>query len=88
MADHKQLSADDLKTVRAAVKTPRKTLQNDAERKFVSETKARLERFGEGVYISEKQFSWLAKIASRSIPVKADVAEAGDTPAYDDLAGE
>lgn len=88
MADHKELSAENLKIVRRAVKTPRKNLLNDAERKFVSETKARLDKFGDGLFLSEKQFVWLEKIANRTAGAKAASSPPTDQPAYDDLAGE
>lgn len=88
MADHKELSVGDMKIVRRAVKAPRKNLLNDAERKFVSETKARLDKFGEGVFLSEKQFAWLEKIANR----KAAVTDGGVAPTdqsdYEELTGE
>ena len=66
MGDHAQLSADDLNTVRQALKCPAEQIQSEAERSFLKSTRDRLKRFGEGIYLSTKQLEWLRNIAARA----------------------
>jgi hypothetical protein len=95
--EHAALSADDLKTVRKAVKCPAKLIKSEGEKTFLKETKDRLEKFNERVYLSNKQVEWLRKIASRMDAgdkkpgggkPRAETAQQADLPSYDDLAGE
>lgn len=95
MGDHAQLSADDLNTVRQALKCPAEQIQSEAERSFLKSTRDRLKRFGEGIYLSTKQLEWLRNIAARAAtdggkrPAKAKAAsQVEDLPAYDELVGE
>lgn len=95
MTGHPLLSAGDLKMVKKALRCPASLIQGDHERQFLKETKLRLERFGERIYLSAKQVAWLEKIAAR-IGVQSeskassprDIAdELGDIPSYEELAG-
>lgn len=97
MTDHPPLSADDLKMVKKALRCPAKLLQGDRERQFLKETKVRLDRFGERIYLSAKQVAWLEKIASRMEGQGASTAsndaaheaadDLGDMPSFNELAG-
>ncbi|MBI2275735.1 MAG: hypothetical protein HYU74_00140 [Dechloromonas sp.] len=100
MTDHPPLSADDLKMVKKALRCPAKLVQGDRERQFLKETKVRLDRFGERIYLSAKQVAWLEKIASRLVGQRASTAstastevdheaadELGDMPSFNELAG-
>lgn len=94
--EHPALSAGDLKAIRRAVKCPNKLIKSDAEAVFIKETADRLERFKEGIYLSEKQLAWLHRIAGRMdgnsakkpATGKAKSELADDLPNYDELAGE
>lgn len=91
MAEHVALNADKLKLVKKALRCPAKLIKSDVEKEFVKETKERLEKFGDDIYLSEKQLAWLGKIASRldDKPKKSEAAEtADDLPVYSELAGE
>lgn len=91
MAEHVAVTADQLKLVKKALRCPTKLIKSTAEKNFVKETKERLEKFGEGIYLSEKQINWLEKIASRleDKPKKPEAAAAADDlPSYSEFEGE
>ncbi len=91
-SDHVPLTADKLKLVKKALTCPAKLIKSDGEKKFLAETKERLESFGERIYLSDKQFAWLEKIACRlsakkpAYPDKAANA-VDDLPSYEESAG-
>lgn len=97
MTDHLPLSAGDLKMVKKALRCPAKLIQGDHERQFLKETKVRLDRFGERIYLSAKQVAWLEKIAARLVGQSPSTAsnemdhevadELGDMPSFNELAG-
>lgn len=93
MGEQAQLSQDDVKTIQQALKCPAGLIKSPAEKKFIKETRERLGKFGDKIYLSSKQLEWMRKIASRSEGVKADgkpkaAASAEDLPAYGELVGE
>lgn len=93
MGEQAQLTPEDVKTIRQALKCPAGLVKSTAEKTFIKETRERLEKFGDKIYLSSKQLEWLRKIASRSGGAKAGskpkaVAPADDLPEYGELAGE
>lgn len=92
---HPELSADDLKAIKKAIKCPKSLIKSDAEAVFIQETADRLGKFGERVFLSEKQICWLRKIAARAEGAGAKPASGktksepgGNLPSYDDLVEE
>ena len=89
MSEHVTLSADHLELIKKAVRCPAKLIKSDVEKNFIKETKERLQKFGDELFVSEKQLSWLGKIAGRmeSSPAKSS-PEALDMPSYEDVEGD
>lgn len=91
MGEQAQLTQEDLKTIRQALKCPAGLVKSTAEKKFIKETRERLGKFGDKIYLSSKQLEWLRKIAARGDGKAGDRPEAAptdDLPSYGDLAGE
>lgn len=93
MGDQAQLTQDDVKTIRQALRCPAGLVKSTAEKAFIKETRERLEQFGDKIYLSSKQLEWLRKIASRSSSANTGrkpkaVAMADDLPDYGELAGD
>ncbi len=96
MSEHVSLTADKLKLVKKALRCPAKLIQSDKEKTFLSETRERIEKFGERIYLSEKQLSWLEQIACRIDGGAKKSGEGGgkneptdeDLPSYDEMAGD
>ena len=88
-----------LKTIRQAIKCPASLIKSPAEKEFIKETSGRLYRFGEDIYMTEKQYSWVEKIAGRvggaDTKTEAKPKAAGlenieeeDLPDFNELGGE
>lgn len=93
MGEQAQLTQEDIKTIRQALKCPAGLVKSPAEKTFIKETRERLDKFGDKIYLSSKQLEWLRKIASRGSGGKAGskpkaAAPADDLPDYGELAGE
>lgn len=96
MSEINKLDAADLKVVKDALKCPATLIKSDGERKFLAETKERLNQFGNAIRLSEKQLSWLRKISQRKgagsqrskpEPSSPSDGDYGEMPNYDELAG-
>lgn len=93
MGDQAQLTQDDVKTIRQALKCSAGLIKSTAEKAFIKETRERLDKFGDKIYLSIKQLEWLRKIASRSGGATAGrkpkaAAPADDLPEYGELVGD
>lgn len=93
--EHPALSADDLKTIKKAIKCPKSLIKSETERVFLQETADRFAKFSERTFLSRKQFGWLCRVAARmegggskQASGKAKPELADDLPEYGELAGE
>jgi len=92
MGEQAQLTQEDIKIIRQALKCPAGQVKSTAEKKFIKETRERLGKFGDKIYLSSKQLEWLRKIASRSEDANAGgkpkaAVSAEDLPDYGEMAG-
>lgn len=68
----------DFAEVRQLLKKAKKNARSDFAKQFVADQEARIEKYGEDTWFSEKQMAVLKKIASESEKPKEKIEETED----------